>query len=276
MIRKININGLDIPSDWSFLTSETCRDASAKVSAEEKQWLKTREHFHIYREILAAVRSDCIFKAGNRILQLHEGEMIMLKPQERHTTGHFPDDHAIYLWCLLLPCQINMILWRNNRLDSISVISTGIFDQLLTKIVTECSDPAAKSCAEYEIKQIMSALICDFFHRDQVQSSQTGKSYQNSVMQKILTYIDSTDDMNCSLSSLASMAGYSRSHFQRLFYEYTGCPFRDFMEKKRIDRYVDLLRKSNLSKKEISTLLGFSSTAALNHWEKKLNLNCKS
>ena len=276
MIQHLNINGLEIPSDWTFLTSETCRDASGKISDEERQWLKTHEHFHIYREILAAVRGDCIFKAGDRILQLNEGEMILLKPQERHTSGHLPDDHAIYFWCMLAPCKMEMMLWRNNRLDSFSMISTGIFDHVLTRIFNAGSDPESKSCAEYEIKHIMSALICDFFHREQVQSVQTGNSYQDSVMRKILTYIDSAAAMNCSLSSLASLSGYSRSHFQRLFHEYTGCSFRDYMEKKRIDRYGDLKRKSNLSKKEISDLLGFSSTAALNHWEKKSDLKGRS
>lgn len=272
MIQKIGIDGLAIPASWSFFTSETCREASGRLSSGIRQWLKSHEHSHVYREILAVVRGSCVLKASNRTLELREGEMILLRPQERHTSGHLPDDHAVYWWCMLAPGKLEMLLWRDNRLNSISILPVGIFDQVLTRLLDECCSPAAGPHAEYEITQIMSALICDFFRREQAGNSRTENTYQNAVMQKILIYIDSAAAVNCPLSSLATLAGYSRTHFQRLFREYTGCSFRDYMEKKRIERYHSLQDKINLSKKEISNLLGFSSTAALNHWEKKMKL----
>ena len=271
MIQKIRIDGLDIPASWSFFTSETCREAG-RLPSGKKQWLKNHEHSHVYPEILAVVRGECLLRAGNRTLELREGEMILLKPQERHTSGHLPDDHALYWWCMLAPGKIEMLLWRDSRLHSISILPIGSFDRVLSRILNECSDPAAGPYAGYETTHIMSALICDFFRREQVRDSRTENTYQNAVMQKILIYIDSAAAANCSLNSLASLAGYSRTHFQRLFHEYTGCSFRDYMEKKRIDRYRSLHDKVNLSKKEMANLLGFSSTAALNHWEKKLKL----
>ena len=270
MIQKIRIDGLDIPASWSFFTSETCREASGKLSSGKKLWLKNHEHSHVYPEILAVVRGECLLRASNRTLELREGEMILLKPQERHTSGHLPDDHAVYWWCMLAPGRVEMLLWRNSRLNSISRMEIGSFDQVLERILKEWSDPAARPYAEYEIRNIISALICDFFRRNQIQDNRSENTYQNAVMQKILIYIDSAAAVNCPLSSLASLAGYSRTHFQRLFHEYTGCSFRDYMGKKRIDRYNSLHEKINLSKKEIANLLGFSSTAALNHWEKKL------
>ena len=163
-------------------------------------------------------------------------------------------------------------IWRDSRLSSISRMEIGSFDQVLERILKEWTDPAARPGAEYELRNIISALICDFFRHGLIQDDRSEKTYQNAVMQKILVYIDSAAAVNCSLNSLASLAGYSRTHFQRLFREYTGCSFRDYMEKKRIDRYNSLHEKINLSKKEIANLLGFSSTAALNHWEKKLKL----
>ncbi len=270
MDREIKIDGLSIPASWKLLTSGECREAAGKLSSAQRQWLKTHEHFHVYQEILAAVRGNCIFKVEDRILELHEGEMILIDSRERHTSGHLPDKHAVYWWCLLAPGKLEMLLWRHNRLDSISTLAIGDFSRFLGAILNDLSDPDAKSHAEYELVHIMSGLLCNFVRQDLVCADPQKKTFQDAAMQKILAYIDSIAAMSCSLNSLASMAGYSRTHFQRLFHEYTGTSFRDYLEKKKLDRYHRLCEKKNYSKKEISDLLGFSSTAALNHWEKKL------
>ena len=270
MIRKIKVNDLDLPAAWNLLTSAECREAMGKLSSAQRHWLKTHEHSHVYQEILAAVRGNCIFKVEDRILELHEGEMILIDSRERHTSGHLPDKQAVYWWCLLAPGKLEMLLWRHNRLDSISTQEIGDFSRILTRILNGLSDPDARPYAEYELAHIMSGLVCNFFRQDLIRPSPQKKSFQDAAMQKILVYIDSIAAMSCSLNSLASMAGYSRTHFQRLFHEYTGTSFRDYLEKKKLDRYHRLCEKKNYSKKEISDILGFSSTAALNHWEKKL------
>jgi len=276
MFTKIRVSNLNIPASWKLMLSGECPEAAVKLSAAQLQWLKTHEHFHVFQEFLAVVRGNCIFKVEDRILQLHEGEMVLIDSRERHTSGHLPDKQAVFWWCLLVPGKLEMMLWRHNRLDSIYSMDIGGFSQPLTRILGDLSDPSARPYAEYETVHLMSGLICNFFRQNLIrQDPKKEYAFQNEVMQKILVYIDSTAAMSSSLNSLAAMAGYSRTHFQRLFHEYIGSTFRDYMEQKKIDRYRRLCEKVNFSKKEIADILGFSSTAALNHWEKKLTAKHK-
>ena len=269
MIQKISTGDLSIPASWKLLTAADCREAAENLSAAQRKWMRTHEHSHAYFEVLAAVRGNCILKVEERIVQLREGEMILIAPRERHTSGHLPDGRAVYWWCLLAQERLEMLLWRHDRLDSIATPRIGEFSQTLTPILSELSDPAVRPYAEYEMVHFLSGLICHFFRKNPVRPDPQKSSFQDAVMQKILVYIDSSAAMGCTLNSLAAMAGYSRTHFQRLFREYTGRSFRDYRESKRLERYQRLCEKRNFSKKEISNVLGFSSTAALNHWERK-------
>ena len=270
MIQKIRTSDLNIPASWKLQTAADCREAAENLSAAQRQWMRTHEHSHAYPEVLAAVRGDCILKVEERIVQLREGEMILIAPRERHTSGHLPDGQAVYWWCLLAPEKLEMLLWRRDRLDSIATPRIGEFSHILTRILGELSDPAVRPYAEYEMVHFLSGLVCHFFRKNPVRPDPQKSSFQDAVMRKILVYIDSAAAMSCTLNSLAAMAGYSRTHFQRLFREYTGRTFRDYMESKKLERYHRLCERHNYSKKEISNVLGFSSTAALNHWERKL------
>lgn len=65
-------------------------------------------------------------------------------------------------------------------------------------------------------------------------------------------------------------AGYSRVHFQRLFREYTGLTFREYMLKKRLERYRLLLGEVSPNVKEIADQLGFSSVKTFGVWVRTL------
>ena len=71
------------------------------------------------------------------------------------------------------------------------------------------------------------------------------------------------------LEHLASMAGFSQYHFSRLFTEYTGHSFCDYVNLRRIKSTESLLSNDNLSITEIAMLSGFSSIATFNRLFKK-------
>ena len=89
-------------------------------------------------------------------------------------------------------------------------------------------------------------------------------------MQKVLAWLENLPVLKCSLREAASLAGYSQTHFQRLFKQTTGKSFYDYLQQRRLERYRDLRSKRNIIKKELASLLGFASTAALNHWERRI------
>ena len=61
------------------------------------------------------------------------------------------------------------------------------------------------------------------------------------------------------LSAIAAAAGYSRSHFSRLFTaSYGEAPSR-YLSRRRVERAQELLRSVNLTVTEVCMLVGFAS-----------------
>jgi AraC-like DNA-binding protein len=67
---------------------------------------------------------------------------------------------------------------------------------------------------------------------------------------------------NWSVEELASVAGMSRSRFAELFLEAVGEPPLRYLHRWRLAMASDLLRKSNLSVREIAHSIGYESEAA--------------
>ena len=61
------------------------------------------------------------------------------------------------------------------------------------------------------------------------------------------------------LDTLASIAGLSKFHFQRLFKQTYGASPAEHLSRRRIERAQDLLRATNLTVTEVCVTVGFSS-----------------
>lgn len=61
------------------------------------------------------------------------------------------------------------------------------------------------------------------------------------------------------LDTLASIAGLSKFHFQRLFKQTYGATPAEHLSRRRIERAQDLLRSTNLTVTEVCVSVGFSS-----------------
>lgn len=71
------------------------------------------------------------------------------------------------------------------------------------------------------------------------------------------------------LDAVAALAGYSRSHFVRVFREVYGQTPGQYLSRRRIERAEDLLRTAGLSVTEICTLVGFTSLGSFSSTFKK-------
>ena len=67
---------------------------------------------------------------------------------------------------------------------------------------------------------------------------------------------------NQGLDDVASLAGFSKYHFSRLFKNFTGLSFYKYLNKKRIEQAEKLLVDPALSITEVALQSGFSSLSA--------------
>ena len=267
MKKKPTADKVVLPSKWKMKVSTDNSFGKLRLSAPLRQWLDSHEHFHGCREILAVIRSRAVLCLNGRPVRLSPGDFLVIEPWVRHTMGHLPDDSAVFWWCMVEAGRFRMLLWRHNRIDSYQIIESEDFARLLDQTFSEAGNPAVAA----ELQHFVGGLICRFFRTvtDPVPLSDA-ILYQETSVQKVLAWLENLPVLKCSLREAASLAGYSPTHFQRLFKQTTGKSFYDYLQHRRLERYQDLCSKRNIIKKELASLLGFASTAALNHWEHRI------
>ena len=84
-----------------------------------------------------------------------------------------------------------------------------------------------------------------------------------SDIDKILSYIDAHLARIQSVSAIASLMGYSVSHFHRIFREATGYTPSEYVQERRIARAKALLEASDLTVTEIAASVGMRDVGYL-------------
>ena len=257
---------IDLPREWEMKYPADIPAGNVRLKPQERVWLESHEHFHGNREILAVIRGRALLRLDGRPVRISRGEFLVIDPWIRHTSGHLPDDSAVFWWCMLLPEGFRCLLWRRNRIDSYQIMESGDFVRLLDRTFSGRTAAAAG-----ELEHFIGGLICRFVRlMDDSPAPAADSLHQETSVQKVLAWLENLPVLKCSLQEAASLAGYSQTHFQRLFKQTTGKSFYDYLQQRRLERYLDLRDKRNIIKKELASLLGFASTAALNHWERRI------
>ena len=88
--------------------------------------------------------------------------------------------------------------------------------------------------------------------------------YQNKTLDPALTYVAQHYQQEIRVTELARACAMSESHFRRLFYQATGMNPRDYVNRYRIHRALNLLRMSNDSVLAVALRAGFPSIATFN------------
>lgn len=86
------------------------------------------------------------------------------------------------------------------------------------------------------------------------------ETQRNYLMEKALTYInDNLSDAKLTLETVSNHVSLSRTYFCKLFREYSGEYFSNFVRKQRIEYAKDLLTNTNMYAYEIADKVGFTS-----------------
>ena len=120
---------------------------------------------------------------------------------------------------------------------------------------------------ELEIYSILMQFIAllgkniDLFQCLEAESSSV--SYKNSVsLSNVCTYISEHFTEDLTLERIAAYAGFSKYHFERIFSDYAGITFYQYLQQMRINYAQTLLSNPELSITDISYQAGFASCTA--------------
>lgn len=90
-------------------------------------------------------------------------------------------------------------------------------------------------------------------------------------LRKVIDYIEAHLDQDLALVELASVAGFSLSHFKPLFRQAVGLPVHRFVLERRVERARMRLMEGGRSLTEIALEAGFSHPSHMAHWMRRVS-----
>lgn len=91
------------------------------------------------------------------------------------------------------------------------------------------------------------------------------------IMNGALTYINQHFMEDISLDDVAGFAGFSKFYFSRVFKQFAGASYTEYLTRKRMNNATDLLIRTDMPIREVAEKSGFGSLATFNRIFRRLN-----
>ena len=247
-----------------------------------------RAHHHTAFEISTLIAGAGIYNIKPHEYNFHSGDVFVLSSDEEHCLTEITSREPLNL----LNIQFEPIfIWSDSGSISDSNLLKIFFDrnknfqnmlphenpatQKIRNLILEIYEEFEKQDSEYLLMariKLMSVLISLLRDFDYVN---TGSSYEYkcenlTYLGNAINYINDSPEHPFTLDELADIAKMSRSRFCTMFKKYNGVTPWEYITIKRIDKSIELLKSTELTKLEIACLCGFNNTANFYRAFKKL------
>ena len=108
------------------------------------------------------------------------------------------------------------------------------------------------------------ALLGKNYLNSKAPQSAASHSIDAEIMNSTLTYINQRYMDDITLEDVASFAGFSKYYFSRIFKQFSGSSYSEYLTRKRLNVATDLLVRTNQPIREIAEQSGFGSVATFN------------
>ena len=232
------------------------------------------EHMHSSVEVVLPLQGicRCVVNGVEHIVQ--DTEALFIPPNTPHTLS-MPEGSAR-----------NLVLFDLEPLANLRGFSTimPMVQQVihLTPESSICSDVRLKffeMMDKYYAQPVLMNLVCYSYilqvyvmlgqayladHSDSEESVPRQEENSWLAINRVVEYINKNYAEPITLDSIASVAGFSKYYFSRLFTRYTGTSFSQYLLRKRIAVAAHLLCSTQLPIVQVSMQSGFSSLSTFN------------
>lgn len=259
-----------------YLENVAFRDNSTVLIWKNSQNLSYDSHWHTAMEVIIPVENYYDVSVGSDDYHLLPQEILIIPPGEIHSLRS-PDTglRYIYLIDISFLSKIKGFSSIQALLSQPVYINHESYGKMHRNILNEFLEIEAeyygdKEYCEMTVYSILLKVFTDLGYNRTYNSqlfSNVRVYKKKEYIQKlniVMDFIDTNYTEELNLEAMASMVGFSKYHFSRLFTEYTGHTFCDYINHRRIKSAEILLSNSELSITEIAMQSGFSSIATFN------------
>lgn len=235
-------------------------------------------HWHPAIEVIMPIENSYeVVVSGNKYT-LAEDDIIMIPAGELHeliapTSGRrliLLLDHSLLTslkgMSSILPVLQEVFVIRKDEASNAEIIP------ILKSLMLEMKEEYDKQDLLWETSVFSKVLqffliIGRKYLQDKSILTESRHNKQQEYIEKfdlIFEYIHNNYDKEMSLDHIASIAGFSKFHFSRLFKQFTNMSFYDYINKERMQAAESLLLNPDLSITDVAFQAGFSSISTFN------------
>ncbi|WP_103068004.1 AraC family transcriptional regulator [Aquimarina sediminis] len=227
--------------------------------------LSLHQHSNVI-EICFCIKGEQHYEMDNQLFRLHGNDILIIPPDEKHSTGDFPEDKGELFWL--------QIVYSDYK-DKLCNLPNDQSDYLLEELIKN-SKRVFKGA--FQIKFILEKLLNEIGTSDQILSKITidqlivqvllevlhlSKRKQDSSPLKKLNVIDNYILENMYriiyVDELADISKVSVGYFKSWFKKMVGIPPKEYVNRVKIEQSkIDLLKKDTIT--TVAFDLGFSSS----------------
>ena len=233
-------------------------------------------HWHTTPEIIMPTENIYTVECYNQIITLREGDIILICPGCIHTL-YAPEKGRR----IIFQADINPLRFMKEIETLVTIISPlivitpedfpSIYDKVKS-LLLEIKDEYLSSSTSFSEVSIYSKTleIITLIGRSRAAAgietpSPDAPRKQEEYIEKfieICNYISAhcSDELN--LEAVASMSGFSKFYFSRLFKQFTNVSFYKYVNQKRIEKAAEMLTEPNISITNVALSCGFESLSS--------------
>ena len=250
----------------------------AVADAGDCAWRQQNTELHPYREIMVILKNDIPFQLAYGVYEGHVGDIVLVDAFETHDRFHPPSvTDTLTMWMQIGPQTIVCSVIQSEGGAGKVIMRFDFLDTELCTLLNRAWHDAANGrkppeVANMEIGAVVNLARSQFAEKlisGGVQYNRSFKDAQSRPQLAVMAavrYIAAHIGEKLYFDDIAERAGYSRQHFARLFKQYSGYNFRDYVDHVRMTMFRQMYFIKYMRKNEIADKLGFSSSSSLIHW----------
>jgi AraC-like DNA-binding protein len=268
---------LNMPS-WRIVSSLFPAEEEEVVDAEHAKWLVDNSHCHEHlQEVMICLKGESVASHRGKCYLCKPGTVFMFDKMEMHDSFyHSSVNGAVHLWLSFV---------RGAVLTSLISIDGGIYTRIVDCVPVlqffnsvnlfnstwlKFAKASDNKSIQFKSQNVLISLLGIIFELIDIGYEMEEKVYgvhkrHKQAIELIKEYIIEIGGSSVDLDDLAKIAGYSKSHFLRIFKQEAGLTVHSFINQERVKVAENMLNNGYL-KTEISEHFGFSSASVFSRW----------
>lgn len=229
-------------------------------------------HWHMAYEFQLVVEGHLTVTVENEQIRLFPGDMLIIPSGVVHRIDTPPTGRRYYF---MMDREqlfgVEGLLALENFLTPCVLVHGGVNPQILRhyqNAVAEYNSPDRFSLSVVRLE--LSRILIDLLRQKSVTHLEENDRHYRRKDQTQMLFVDISDYVtshcteNLTPQTMADMSGYSRFHFERLFYDCLGYSFHEYLTRQRLNLCKRMLGQTSDAITSIAVQSGFGSIATFN------------